>query len=260
MWRGVHGMWRYVERNVLNGCNARCGVMHNCGRYQWCDLTYGIAKWNSVLWEGLVWYGEEWWCDVECGVVWNRCQRWSVFGVEWCNVKCGGMMWRGARCNVLYIPHQTTFPAQHTIPHLCHHISRISIPPDHTAWRGIAWCGIWCDVECFAMPDVGCCALFILMWLWCGIRCDVEYVRHGVMSCNVRCEMWWCDVEWLLWCMGNVVVCRLMQDVKCGCGIRSDVEWFDAILDMVRCGMTVEMQCGVVSCGIVRRVVYIWMW
>ena len=53
------------------------------------------------------------------------------------------------------------------------------------------------------------------------------------------------------------MVCRLMQDVKCGCGIRSDVEWFDAILDMVRCGMTVEMQCGVVSCGIVRRVVYI---
>ena len=45
--------------------------------------------------------------------------------------------------------------------------------------------------------------------------------------------------------------------VKCGCGILSDVEWFDAILDMVRCGMTVEMQCGVVSCGIVRRVVYI---
>ena len=28
------------------GCNARCGMMHNCGRYQWCDLKY-IAKWNS---------------------------------------------------------------------------------------------------------------------------------------------------------------------------------------------------------------------
>ena len=25
-----------------------------------------------------------------------------------------------------------------------------------------------------------------------------------------------------------------MQDVKCGCGIPSDVEWSDAILDMVR--------------------------
>ena len=25
--------------------------------------------------------------------------------------------------------------------------------------------------------------------------------------------------------------CAVMQDVKCGCGIPSDVEWFDAILD-----------------------------
>ena len=25
----------------------------------------------------------------------------------------------------------------------------------------------------------------------------------------------------------------LMQEVKCGCGIPCDVEWFDAILDMV---------------------------
>ena len=32
-----------------------------------------------------------------------------------------------------------------------------------------------------------------------------------------------------------------MQDVKCGCGIRSDVEWFDTILDMVCCAMTIEM-------------------
>ena len=40
-----------------------------------------------------------------------------------------------------------------------------------------------------------------------------------------------------------------MQDVKCGCGIPSDVEWFDTILDMaVRCGMMVEMQCGM--CGV----------
>ena len=33
-------------------------------------------------------------------------------------------------------------------------------------------------------------------------------------------------------CMGNVL-CAMMQDVKCGCGILSDVEWFDAILDTV---------------------------
>ena len=43
-----------------------------------------------------------------------------------------------------------------------------------------------------------------------------------------------------------------MQDVKCGCGIPS-VEWFDAILDMaVRCGMMVEMQCGM--CAVVWNV------
>ena len=40
-----------------------------------------------------------------------------------------------------------------------------------------------------------------------------------------------------------------MQDVKCGRGIPSDVEWFDAILYMVSCGMLVEMQCGM--CGVV---------
>ena len=44
-----------------------------------------------------------------------------------------------------------------------------------------------------------------------------------------------------------------MQDVKCGCGIPSDVEWFDTILDMaVRCEMMAEMQCGM--CGVVRDV------
>ena len=44
-----------------------------------------------------------------------------------------------------------------------------------------------------------------------------------------------------------------MEDVKCGCGIPSDVEWFDAILDMaVRCRMIVEMQCGM--CGVLWNV------
>ena len=49
------------------GCNARCGV--NCGRYQWCDLKYGIANWkcaargagdmvrnDGVTWN-VVWFG-----------------------------------------------------------------------------------------------------------------------------------------------------------------------------------------------------------
>ena len=28
-----------------------------------------------------------------------------------------------------------------------------------------------------------------------------------------------------------MVWCAATQDVKCGCGLPSDVEWFDAILD-----------------------------
>ena len=55
-----------------------------------------------------------------------------------------------------------------------------------------------------------------------------------------------CDAMW------NVVVqgeCGgvLMQDVKCGCGILSDVEWFDARLDVMQNGS--EMQCGMCAVG-----------
>ena len=40
------------------------------------------------------------------------------------------------------------------------------------------------------------------------------------------------DAMWrMVWYMWNMVVC--CEDAKCGCGIPSDVEWFDgAILDM----------------------------
>ena len=80
--------------------------------------------------------------------------------------------------------------------------------------------------------------------VWC---CDV--VQSQVWNVVMRCGMWWCVV---------------IQDVKCG--IPSDVEWFDAVLDMLWCGMMVEMQCGMcavvwnVCCGIVWCAIYIWMW
>ena len=55
----------------------------------------------------------------------------------------------------------------------------------------------------------------------CGDAMWIDGVVHGEYQ-------WWCAV---------------MQDVKCGCGIPSVVEWCDAILDMVvSCGM-IEMQC-----------------
>ena len=40
----------------------------------------------------------------------------------------------------------------------------------------------------------------------------------------------------------------MTRDVKCICGIPSDVEWLD-ILDMVVCGMMVEMQWGMCAVG-----------
>ena len=198
------------------------------------------------------------------------------------------MMWWGARWQCVYIPHlrhhhsstdishQTIFPAQHTIPHFTYFNT---IRAHITVVRcGIVWCEIWCDVECFAMPEEGCCALFILMWLWCRIRCNVEYVRYGAMLHDVKnkvqcriCAIWcnatcdvknkvqcricaiWCDAtcavsDEVLWNVGwwcgawGIWWCVVMQDVKCGCGIPSDVEWFDAILDMVE--MQCRMWCG----------------
>ena len=61
---------------------------------------------------------------------------------------------------------------------------------------------------------------------------DVEYVRHGVMlhvmQCQMRNVVMQCGTMVYMW---NMVVC--CEDAKCGCGIQSDVEWFDgAILDM----------------------------
>ena len=39
----------------------------------------------------------------------------------------------------------------------------------------------------------------------------------------------------------------MTRDVKCICGIPSDVEWLE--LDMVVCGMMVEMQWGMCAVG-----------
>ena len=111
------------------------------------------------------------------------------------------------------ISHQT-FPAQRTIPYLTSFHTSISIQPDHISHgvlcNSVVWNLVWCR-----MPDVGCCALFILMWLWSGIRCDVEYVRHVVMLNVTLCndEVWnvmWCGM--MVWCMWNMVVCC---DARC---------------------------------------------
>ena len=87
----------------------------------------------------------------------------------------------------LNISHQTTFPA----PHLTFQYHQIT-------WCDVeVWCGIWCDVERFAIPDVGRCGTFIhpnvaVMWnklrtriraIWCDATCDV-------MRCQMCCEMW----------------------------------------------------------------------
>ena len=101
----------------------------------WCDMKCDMVMNDGATWN-VVWFGL------------NQCQKWSVFDT----VECGEVRDAMAMCYTLHISpqqlnnisHQTTFPAQHTIPHLStqyhisyhstsHHISRISIPPDHTA-------------------------------------------------------------------------------------------------------------------------------
>ena len=116
------------------------------------------------------------------------------------------------------ISHQTTFPAQNTIPHQSHHFSHI--PPDHIASHGVMW-------NVFAMPDVGCCALFILMWLRCGIYAIWCDAKCDVVQCQMRCgDAIWCDAK----C--DVVQCQM----RCG-----DAMWCDAKCDVVQC----QMRCGV---------------
>ena len=58
--------------------------------------------------------------------------------------------------------------------------------------------------------------------IWCDATCDdTQY--------QTRCCEMWCDVEW--WCgTCGIWWCAVMHDVKCGCGIPSDVEWFDTFI------------------------------
>ena len=192
-------------------------------------------------------------------VVWFGIMSEMVFDVEWCNVKCGGMMWWGAMCYTFHIspPQLNNFHIKphfrHSTPYISHHTT-FSVKCHQITRRDveIAWCGIWCDVECFAVPDVGCCALFILMWLWCGKRCDVEYVQYGamlnVMSCNVRWGMKCGDAMWNDGVVhgeyGGVLWCKmwLWNTERCGMvwrHIRHGVMWNDgwnAVWD-VCCGL-----------------------
>ena len=138
----------------------------------------------------------------------------------------------------------------------------------------IAWCGIClCDVQYFAMPDVGCSALFILMWLWCWIRCNAEYVRYGVMlhgmSCNATDEvLWWNNgvvhVEY-----GGVLCCKmwLWNTEWCGMvwrhirhgGVMRNGGW-NAVWD-VCCGLEcVLCNLYIFECGDVHGVVWGGMW
>ena len=149
------------------------------------------AIWNivlqngSVLREVLAWYEM---CDKlrNNGATWNvvsfGMMPETVFDVEWYNVKCGGndvmrceMQWQ---CVIHSTPHHHSLIIFHIKPHfrhstpyhIPHHIFQYHQITHHMAWCGIVWRGIWCDVECFGIPDVGCCtSLFILMWLWCAM-------------------------------------------------------------------------------------------
>ena len=87
----------------------------------------------------------------------------------------------------------------------------------------------------------------VWLMLWCramsGVKCDAMW-NHGVV--HEECGVLWCK-------MWNMAVEPIL----------SDVEWFDAILDMVWCEMIVEIQCGMCAVGCVlwdSVMCHIWMW
>ena len=100
---------------------------------------------------------------------------------------------------------------------------------------GVTWNAMWlkimsemafdverCDVKCGGNDSVERCEV---QWQ-CVIHSTshhhnstIFHIKHiSSTAHHTTSHTWWCAV---------------MQDVKCGCGIPSDVEWFDAILDMV---------------------------
>ena len=152
------------------GRKARCGVMHNVADMGWLEimvLQSGIACviWN-VIWN--VRYGEEWWCDVECGVVWNNVRRFSMWNHS-CNVKGGGMTCDEVRLrfngNVLYIPWATSYrpPPHFTSNHIsgtAHHTTfhYFSTTRLHITWRDVVYYAVevgvmWNVLQC-QMRDV----------------------------------------------------------------------------------------------------------
>ena len=79
---------------------------------------------------------------------------------------------------------------------------------------------------------------------------DVEYVRYSVMlhvmSCNVRCEMWCCDVE--RWCGTCAIWWRAvkMRNVVVEYGaMRNGLTGFD-VECVPRCGSVArfDVKCG----------------
>ena len=134
----------------------------------------------------------------------------------------------------------------------------------------IAWCGIWCDVQCFAMPDVGCCALFTRV-MWNKVRC-----RIYAIWCDAKCDVVQCaDVLWN-WCgdtMWNDSVVHgeyggvLMQDVKLMWlwntewhgmvwrrirhnGVMRNDGWNAAWRRYGMCGVVWNVGCGIVICNL----------
>ena len=63
-------MWRYGVQQCVKWDAMRDSVVRCIMWPIWCDLKYGIAKWNSVLREMLVRYEM---CDMvrNVGVTWN---------------------------------------------------------------------------------------------------------------------------------------------------------------------------------------------
>ena len=142
------------------GCKARWGAMHNVAdmvRFEIIMvLQTGIA---CVLREVLVWYEM---CDMvrNGGVTWNVV--WFSVWNDSCNIKGGGVTCDEVRdlmamCFTFRGPHLTGhhhITSNHisgTLHHTTFHYHQITY---HMAWCGILCCGIWRDVECFAMPDV----------------------------------------------------------------------------------------------------------
>ena len=192
---------RGATHNVANisRCDLKCGLeyMERCVKWDamwdvaWCITVADIsgAIWYMVLQSGIVccercwcdmkcvmWW-EEWWCDVECGVVWNQCQKCGMMQCKmwWTDVMRCEMQWQCVTHSRSHHHSATIFHIKphfrHSTPYYISQFTYFNTTRSHgVMWNSVVWNLVY--VQRFAVPDVGCCALFILMWLWCGIRCD----------------------------------------------------------------------------------------